>query len=40
MTIQKNKTKKIEIEGTKENLLNLVDIIFKMGDDIIAVIEM
>ena len=40
MTLLKNKTKKIEIEGTKENLLNLVEIIFKMRDDITAVIEM
>ena len=40
MTLYNNKTSKIEIEGTKENVLNLVESIFKMRDDITEALEM
>ena len=33
-------TEKIFIEGTKENILDLIDNIFKMRDDIYQVIEL
>ena len=40
MTLLNNKTQKIEIEGTKENVLQLVEQIFQMRDDVTEVIEM
>lgn len=37
---QNKKGNKILIEGTKENILNMCDTIFKMRDDIYAALDM